>query len=184
MIDTSLSHSEYKHLIEQAPIMIWRSKPDTQCDYFNQRWLDFTGRTMEEELGDGWVKGVHPDDVDRCLNIYLSAFREREIFEMEYRLRRHDGVYRWIFDRGVPFADENGHFAGYIGSAIDLSESSLLRGMLPICSSCKSVREDGGDWKRIETYISEHSAAVFSHGLCPTCAKKLYPDFYKTDMDS
>src|SRR5579862_9534295 len=117
-----VSSIEYECIVEQAPIMIWRSGRNAECDYFNERWLDFTGRKMEQELGNGWTEGVHPDDLQRCLNVYLTAFKTREIFEVEYRLRRHDGTYRWIFDRGVPFNDSDGTFAGYIGSAIDVTE--------------------------------------------------------------
>lgn len=102
--------------------MIWRSGVDASCDYFNGTWLSFTGRTLEQELGNGWAEGVHPDDFERCLAHYLQHFNRREPFEMEYRLRRHDGVYRWIFDRGVPFADDTGAFAGFIGSCVDVDE--------------------------------------------------------------
>jgi PAS domain S-box-containing protein len=102
--------------------MIWRAGPDGTCDYFNQTWLAFTGRTIEQEMGEGWTEGVHPHDLDRCVLHYLEHFRLREPFEMEYRLRRHDGAYRWIFDRGVPFTDETGTFAGFIGSCVDVDE--------------------------------------------------------------
>lgn len=98
--------------------MIWRSGLDAKCDYFNEIWLAFTGRTSEQEKGDGWAEGVHPDDLDRCVEYY----HRRDAFEMEYRLRRHDGVYRWIFDRGVPFTDDAGNFAGFIGSCVDVDE--------------------------------------------------------------
>jgi PAS domain S-box-containing protein len=102
--------------------MIWRAALDAKCDYFNETWLTFTGRTLEQEMGDGWADGVHPDDLERCVAHYLDHFRRREPFEMEYRLRRQDGVYRWIFDRGVPFADDTGAFAGFIGSCVDVDE--------------------------------------------------------------
>jgi PAS domain S-box-containing protein len=102
--------------------MIWRSGLDANCDYFNETWLAFTGRTLEQEMGEGWAEGVHPDDLARCVAFYLDHFHRREAFEMEYRLRRHDGVYRWIFDRGVPFTDDGGAFAGFIGSCIDVDE--------------------------------------------------------------
>jgi PAS domain S-box-containing protein len=192
-----VSPVEYERIVEQAPIMIWRSGLNAECDYFNEGWLDFTGRKMEEEVGNGWADGVHPDDLQRCLNIYQTAFHNREIFEMEYRLRRRDGMYRWVFDRGVPFRDSDGEFAGYVGSAIDITERidaqealrkaeeaelNRLRGMLPICSSCKSIRDDRGHWSQIETYISERSEASFTHGLCPSCARKLYPELYRKDQ--
>lgn len=187
----NLSALEYRLLVEQAPILIWRANRQAQCDYFNQRWLDFTGRGMEEELGDGWAKGVHPDDLQRCLDIYLEAFGRRDIFEMTYRLRRHDGQYRWIFDRGVPFQDDEGQFAGYIGSCHDITERveaeealakakegelRQLMGLLPICASCKSIRDEKGNWQKLEKYIEAHSQAAFSHGVCPDCARRLYPD--------
>jgi len=187
-----LSLDEYKALVEQSPILIWRADTSAECDYFNDRWLEFTGRTFEQENGNGWAEGVHADDLQRCLKIYLDAFGQRQIFEMEYRLRRHDGVYRWIFDRGVPFFQPDGTFAGYIGSCIDvtdkveaqealrqaqLAEVNALRGLLPICASCKSIRDDRGYWTEVEVYVGAHSDAHFSHGLCPTCIAKLYPGF-------
>jgi PAS domain S-box-containing protein len=117
-----LTFEEYRLLVRHSPVMIWRSGLDAKCDYFNRTWLEFTGRTIEEEMGDGWVKGVHADDLERCVSQYLDHFGRREAFEMEYRLRRHDGAYRWIFDRGVPFVDDNGNFAGFIGSCVDVDE--------------------------------------------------------------
>ena len=118
----ALTATEYRLLVENSPVMVWRSGVDAKCDYFNETWLAFTGRTMEQELGDGWAQGVHPGDLDRCLKHYVEHFRRRESFEMEYRLRRHDGEYRWIFDRGAPYADETGTFAGFIGSCVDADE--------------------------------------------------------------
>lgn len=117
-----LSPTEYRLLVEHSPVMIWRANREKKCDYFNPVWLDFTGRTIKQELGDGWAEGVHSDDLDRCLKIYVTSFDKRLPFEMEYRLRRHDGVYRWIFDRGVPYSGDNGEFLGYIGSCIDVTE--------------------------------------------------------------
>lgn len=116
-----LTSAEYSLLIENSPVMIWRSGRDASCDYFNDTWLSFTGRTLEQELGSGWAEGVHPEDLERCIAHYLDHFRRHEPFEMEYRLRRRDGVYRWIVDRGVPFSD-TGTFAGFIGSCVDIDE--------------------------------------------------------------
>ena len=118
----ALTSTEYRLLVEHSPVMVWRSGLDAKCDYFNETWLAFTGRTLEQEVGDGWAEGVHPDDFERCVSLYLDHFRRHEAFEMEYRLRRHDGVYRWIFDRGVPFTDDTGMFAGFIGSCVDVDE--------------------------------------------------------------
>jgi PAS domain S-box-containing protein len=121
-MDSALTPTEYRLLIQHSPVMIWRAGLDAKCDYFNETWLAFTGRSLQQEMGDGWADGVHPDDFDRCVAHYLEHFHRREAFEMEYRLRRHDGVYRWIFDRGVPFTDDSGAFAGFIGSCVDVDD--------------------------------------------------------------
>jgi PAS domain S-box-containing protein len=113
---------EFRLLVQHSPVMIWRAGLDAKCDYFNETWLAFTGRTLEQEMGDGWAEGVHPGDFKPCVDYYLDHFHRREAFEMEYRLRRHDGEFRWIFDRGVPFTDDSGAFAGFIGSCIDVDE--------------------------------------------------------------
>ena len=118
----ALTATEYRLLIQHSPVMIWRSGLDATCDYFNDTWLAYTGRTLEQEMGEGWAEGVHPDDLQRCVAHYLDHFHRREAFDMEYRLRRHDGEYRWIFDRGVPFMDDAGSFAGFIGSCVDVDE--------------------------------------------------------------
>jgi PAS domain S-box-containing protein len=121
-METPLPLDQYRLLVEHAPTMVWRAGLDAQCNYFNTTWLRFTGRTLEQEVGPGWVSGVHPEDEQRCMDIYLSNFNRHQAFEMEYRLRRHDGVYRYIFDRGVPFTDDQGQFAGFIGSCVDVHE--------------------------------------------------------------
>lgn len=126
-----LNPNEFRIIVESSPNMIWRAGTDTLCDYFNPTWLRFTGKTMEDEVGNGWTNGVHPEDFDRCVQIYLDAFHKREAFEMEYRLLRFDGVYRWINDRGTPMF-ENGVFIGYLGSCMDVTdkvEGQLLREM-------------------------------------------------------
>ncbi len=116
------NEQNYKTLIDSGRAMIWLSGPDKLCTYFNQVWLEFTGRRLEQEIGNGWAEGVHPDDFQRCLDIYVGAFDRREKFSMEYRLRRHDGAYRWILDDGCPRYDSKGEFIGYVGHCLDIHE--------------------------------------------------------------
>src|SRR5204863_8686244 len=96
--------------------------PDKLCTFFNKPWLEYTGRSLEQEMGNGWAEGVHPDDLQSCLKIYTEAFDAREAFVMQYRLRRNDGEYRWVSDQGVSRYDAQGNFAGYIGSCMDVTE--------------------------------------------------------------
>jgi two-component system CheB/CheR fusion protein len=121
-MDDSDLYRYNKKIFDDFPALIWRSGLDMGCDYFNNTWLAFTGRALEEELGNGWVEGVHPDDVDRCMEIYVSHFREESPFDMEYRLRNRAGEYRWIRDMGRPFHDLSDRFTGYIGSCYDITD--------------------------------------------------------------
>jgi len=117
-----LDNEQYRIIVESSPYMIWRSGKDALCNYFNTTWLNFTGKTMDEEVGTGWAEGVHPEDYDICLKTYLDAFEKHEPFEMEYRLKRRDGIWRWINDRGVPYYINSLEFAGYIGSCMDVTD--------------------------------------------------------------
>jgi PAS domain S-box-containing protein len=116
------SEQRFRHTADSAPMLVWMSGTDKLFTYFNQGWLEFTGRQLEQELGEGWVAGVHPDDVETCLSTYGRAFDVRQQFRMEYRLRRHDGAYRWLLDIGVPRFDANRSFLGFIGSCIDITD--------------------------------------------------------------
>lgn len=128
------SEERFRRVANTAPVMIWMSGVDKLCTYFNKRWLEFTGRAIEQELGNGWSEGVHAEDLARCLRTYVEAFDARESFEMEYRLRRHDGEYRWVVDLGVPRFNPNGSFTGYIGSCLDVTERKLAEEALSTVS--------------------------------------------------
>jgi PAS domain S-box-containing protein len=116
------SEARFRMMADTAPVMIWVSGTDKLCTFFNKPWLDFTGRSIEQEMGNGWAENIHPDDQDRCLNTYAAAFDSRERFSIEYRLRRHDGEYRWVLVEGVPRFSSAESFEGYIGSGIDITE--------------------------------------------------------------
>lgn len=116
------SEERFKRMADTAPVLIWTSRTDALCDYFNKSWLTFTGRTLEQELDNGWVEGIHPDDLAKCLDTYLGSFRDRTEFKMEYRLMHADGSYHWLLDNGVPRFTEEGAFMGYIGSCVDITE--------------------------------------------------------------
>jgi len=124
------SEERFRLVANTAPVMIWMAGTDRLCTYVNQPWLEFTGRPLEAELGNGWVEGVHNEDLKRCLATYSQAFDHRQSFEMEYRLRRNDGDYRWILDTGVPRFNADGNFAGYIGSCLDITDRKLAEDAL------------------------------------------------------
>jgi PAS domain S-box-containing protein len=116
------SESRFRRMADTAPVMIWLSGSDRQCTYVNKPWLDFTGRPLEGELGDGWSESVHADDLGRCMDTYTQAFEARREFRMEYRVKRFDGAYRWVLDTGVPRFKPDGTFEGYIGSCVDVTD--------------------------------------------------------------
>lgn len=119
------SEKRFRTMADCAPVLLWMARPNGECEFFNERWLSFTGRTMAEEVGNGWAEGVHPENFQACMHTFLEAFVRRRDFAMEYRLRRFDGEYRWIYDQGTPRFEPDGSFAGYIGSCIDITEQRL-----------------------------------------------------------
>lgn len=136
---TSVLSDESIHFLDDFPIFIWRTGIDAKCNYFNRAWLAFTGRPLANELGNGWIDNVHPSDVDECVSNYLEAFSERRSFDLEYRLRRHDGEYRWIHDSGHVIFGTDGLFSGYIGACVDITERKIAETTLASFISASPV---------------------------------------------
>jgi PAS domain S-box-containing protein len=166
------SEERFRILADTAPVMVWMAGTDMLCNFFNKQWLEFTGRTMEQELGDGWSEGVHPDDLKRYLETYTSSFTARQTFTMEYRRRRADGEYRWILDTGVPRYVLGSEFAGYIGSAVDITERRLAGAALRESEQHMSLAASAGGlamwmWNipRDEVWITDKGRELF--GFAP-----------------
>ncbi len=121
-LELAASEARFRIMADSAPVLIWMSDTEKACTFFNQPWLRFTGRTLAQEYGWGWAEGVHPDDLDGCAAVYTKCFDARVPFTMEYRLRRHDGAWRWLLDSGTPRYAEDGTFEGYIGSCMDITD--------------------------------------------------------------
>jgi len=160
--------ARFCEVMDAAPVMIWVSGEDKGCVWFNKPWLTFTGRQMDQEIGNGWSEGVHRDDVDRCLKIYMTQFDARKDFRMQYRLRRYDGAYRWIDDTGIPRFAQDGSFLGYIGSCIDIHDyrevqSELRRRLLEIAALNRRA-DTAMVIGSISQEINQPLAAIVSNG--------------------
>jgi PAS domain S-box-containing protein len=131
-IEAALRESEarFRMMADTAPVMVWMAGPDTHITFVNKRWLEFTGRTLQEEIGDNWFTGIHAHDLERCRESYLAALKSEQPFTMEYRLRRLDGEYRWVVDTGIPLFEADGRFGGYIGTCVDLTERKDMEDQL------------------------------------------------------
>jgi PAS domain S-box-containing protein len=147
------SEARFRLVADSAPMMIWMAGTDKLRTYFNKAWIDFTGRSIDRELGNGWADRVDPEDLQQCLDTYIQSFDRREPFRMEYRLRRHDGEFRWIFDIGVPRFHPDGSFAGYIGSCTDVTEQRRAEERL------RRAQEDLARVTRVVT-MGELAAAI------------------------
>jgi PAS domain S-box-containing protein len=137
------SETRFRLIADTAPVTIWMSDVDQQCTYVNQRWLTFTGRPLEATLGRQWMEAIHPDDIQRVRATFARAFERREPYQAEYRLRRHDGEFRWIVGAGVPRFDADGSFAGFIGSALDITERKIAEGALSVMSQRLIEAQEG-----------------------------------------
>jgi PAS domain S-box-containing protein len=175
------SEERFRNMADTAPVMIWISDLDKRCTFFNNPWLDFTGRTIEQELGNGWINGMHPEDLDRCRATYDSSFEAHRRFQMEYRLRRADGEYRWLLNNGTPLY-RGGDFAGFIGSCIDITDQKLIEEQLR-ASEARLMEAQRlakvGSWERhLDAdiiYWSDEMSRILGAPKLPSS----FPDFLK-----
>jgi diguanylate cyclase (GGDEF)-like protein/PAS domain S-box-containing protein len=137
------SELQYRTLADSGQALIWTAGVDKQCNYFNKVWLEFTGRSIEQELGSGWIEGVHPDDLQHYREVYASSFDRHKKFGMDYRLRRHDGEYRWIRDEGCARYSNKGAFIGYIGYCLDITERKITEDYLSVIASVFDTSQEG-----------------------------------------
>ncbi|HZP12276.1 MAG TPA: ATP-binding protein [Nevskiaceae bacterium] len=171
----------FRIMADCAPVLLWMAGTDALCYFFNQPWLAFTGRTIEEEYGNGWAEGVHAEDFQNCMHVYMDSFVARKPFRMEYRLRRHDGEYRWILDQGVPRFAADGTFAGYIGSCVDITEQKDIQAELDRRVKQRTIELDAA-LKELEAfnYSVSHDLRAplraidgFSQALLEDCSAEL-----------
>jgi len=145
------SENNYRTLANSGQALIWASGKDKKCVYFNDVWLKFTGRPIEMEVGDGWLSSVHPEDRQKCMDIYSAAFDNKESFILEYRLLRHDDQYRWLRDEGCPRYNTDGEFIGYIGHCLDITDSKL--GELELASSEQKFKSLSREFESILDHL-------------------------------
>src|SRR6266404_4908138 len=159
------SEARFRTVADAAPVLIWMSGPDKLCNFFNKGWLDFTGRSLEQELGNGWAESVHREDLDRCLDVYQNSFNARQPFTMEYRLRRNDGEYRWVLDNGIPRFASDGAFLGYIGSCIGITERKLAEEKFRLVIDAAPNAMIMVDSAGVISFANAPAATVFGYSL-------------------
>jgi PAS domain S-box-containing protein len=183
------SEERFRLVANTAPVMIWKSDVNQRTTYVNQPWLEFTGRSLDAELGSGWAEGVHPEDVARCLDAFAKAINQREPLKIEYRLLRRDGEYRWILDSGVPIFGPDGSFAGYIGSAIDVDELKLaresderFRSVFECSAVGMALVGRDGRWTKVNRALCEILGFSEQELLTTTFQNLTHPDDLEADL--
>jgi PAS domain S-box-containing protein len=147
-------------LADKVPAMVWMSDSDGVRTYFNHAWLEFTGRTLEQEFGDGWTDGIHPDDLQRCLESYRSSVKSHLPFKMEYRLRRADGQFRWVLSHGEPHFSDEAVFQGYVGSCVDITEQKASEGLSSRLAAIVQSSDDAIVTKDLNGIIGSWNASA------------------------
>jgi PAS domain S-box-containing protein len=185
-----LSERQFRLLVETIPAFVWCGTPEGELAYLNRRAVEYLGQTVQSLTGGGWLELVHPDHRDATKRRWLHSATTGVPYEDVYQIRRSDGQYRWIQSVGEPFRDTDGRIACWYGLIIDIDERKrheaererliaelqaalaqvqALHGLLPICASCKKIRDDRGYWTQVEDHVMAHSKADFTHGICPEC---------------
>ncbi len=178
------SEERFRVMADSAPVMLWVSGGDKQSTWFNQPWLDYVGRSMQSELGHGWAQNIHPSEAQKCVETYHSSFEKREPFEMEFRLRRHDGLYRWFLYRGVPRFDPDGAFLGYISSCLDIEDRKQAEETMKSINATleRWVNERTSDLKRTIDELESFSYTVAHDLRAPLRAMGGYAQMLQEDF--
>lgn len=156
----------FRRLVDQAPFMLWSSGNDGQCTFFNRPWLEFRGRSMAEEAGEGWLEGIHPDDRQRWQDAYRRAFDAQLPFSLEYRLQRADGNYAWIRNAGTAQFDEEGRFLGYLGSSVEILSPGRTTAVAPLTArevQVLSLVAEGHSTKEVAALLGISYKTADSH---------------------
>lgn len=175
----AVSESRLRQLMDAVPAAFFLTNLEGECVLVNRHWHRLTGRADEEMLGHGWISAIHPEDVQRVTRGMGDPLRAGQTFDDTYRLQRPDGSVSWVQTTAAPLTDPDGTLTGYAGFSSDITALveardavKTLHGLIPICATCKRIRDDAGSWNQLEAYISSHTDASFSHGICPTCLER------------
>ena len=176
----SVDH-RFQLMANYTPVLIWMSDKNLSCTFVNKSWVNFTGRSLAEELGDGWVESIHPDDLLRVNDFVSRAFKERKPCEIEYRLRHADGAYRWILDKAVPYYDKNNHYQGFIGSCIDITSKKQLESYRK--AEIRRLKLLNSSLMKVNTELEGFSSMVAHDLKTPLRHLFMYAELLKNDLN-